>query len=100
MRNLMRVLALAAASVALPVIGGCSAFGGGDDHHDHYSSRSDGRYEGRYDGRDSAQQAGDRNTRISDKVDDGRINGRIIAYAKELKPNDPEHYDQDAHHNG
>ena len=77
-----RVLALALASAGLPLIGGCSAFGGGDDHHD-YRGGSASRYDSRYDSRDSrdaAQQAGDRNTRISDKVDDGRINGSARSY--------------------
>jgi len=84
-RILSGVLGLAVAAG----VGGCSILGDNDDHDGrHYGSNHsyrdsrDARYDGRYhdSSSDYARTAGDRNTRIADKVDDGRINGTARSY--------------------
>jgi len=76
MRNhmVMSVLGLAM-TAGLPVLSGCSSYDGSraDRHYD----RDRGEWR---DSSDYARTAGDRNTRIADKVDDGRINGTARSY--------------------
>ena len=69
-------------------VGGCGGLDGDYDRDDHDYGRhygTSGRYDNdRYDynrsSSDYARTAGDRNTRIADKVDDGRINGTARSY--------------------
>jgi len=87
MRNhiLMSVLGLAM-TTALPMLGGCSVLDGSSaDRHDHRDRGSNWRdndnNRDRYrDTSDYARTAGERNTRIADKVDDGRINDSARTY--------------------
>lgn len=78
MRNTLfnGIVGLALASAG---IGGCTGDGGWDDDHHHDYDR--GVYRDRYDDRsDYARTAGDRNTRISDRMDDGRLNNSARSY--------------------
>ena len=80
MRNqlMMGVLGLAMAA-GLPLLGGCSSLDGG--HADRHYDRDRGEWrDNNRDSNDYARTAGDRNTRIADKVDDGRINGTARSY--------------------
>ena len=77
MRNHMMLSVLGLAmTTGLGLLGGCSELDGSraDRHYD----RERGEWRDR-DG-DYARTAGDRNTRIADKVDDGRINGSARSY--------------------
>src|SRR4051794_17417795 len=86
------VASFVAAVMAAGVVGGCSVGGDGGYGHDHYSSnrygydhhdyRSGDYHSGDYAAyrQDVNKERGDRNTVISDKVDDGRVNGSARSY--------------------
>lgn len=81
---------LAAGGVGL--IGGCSSYDGDYGHHDRYGYGYDHHDYDRHDYRDAGyagyrqeqldrnKEIGDHNTRVSDKLDDGRVNGSARSY--------------------
>jgi hypothetical protein len=76
-------------ALGLSLIAGCSS----DDHNSdrHRSSRDD-----YYRSSDAARQAGDRNTRITDLEDDGRLNGSARSYEERKASRAADRGDYDA----